>query len=301
MVDQHKFVNKVQEADTQTYVVQHSFSDFEIDARIKSNIAHKGYTTPTPIQDQAITPALEGRDVIGIANTGTGKTAAFLIPLIHKVIQKPSERVLIVTPTRVLAHQIVDELKSFTHSLRIYTTLCIGGTSMLNQKKNLERDPHFVIGTPGRLKDFIQQRSLNLSRFHSIVLDEVDRMVDIGFIKDIRYLISLLPQQRQSLFFSATISEEVKSILDSFVYDPVTISVKTRDTLENIDQDIVKRAGRNKVDVLKEYLQKEGFEKVLVFCRTKWGAQKLSQLLLKEGLQLLLFMEIKCKDSDSVH
>jgi superfamily II DNA/RNA helicase len=164
------------------YVVTHQFSDFEISDSIKKNIAAKGYKIPTPIQDKTIPVILEGHDVIGMANTGTGKTAAFLIPLIEKVLKDRSQKILILSPTRELAAQTRDELASFTYGLQIYSALCIGGANMWRQKEDLRRNPNFVIGTPGRLEDHIRTRSLNLSNFGSVVLDEADHMVDVGFI-----------------------------------------------------------------------------------------------------------------------
>jgi superfamily II DNA/RNA helicase len=202
-----KFIKKavVSEAE-EIFIPKISFADLPIDARLKNNIIKKGYKDPTPIQDGTILPLLEGKDVIGIANTGTGKTAAFLIPLIEKILKNDKEDSLIIVPTRELAQQIQQELRSFTYGLPVYSSLCIGGTSIRNQIYELKRNPHIVIGTPGRLKDLIERNVLRMSFFHSIVLDEVDRMVDIGFIRDIQNLISLLPSNRHSLFLTATIT-----------------------------------------------------------------------------------------------
>ncbi len=268
------------------YVPEHKFEDFALSGQIKKNIVNKNYFSPTPIQDKAIPAILAGNDIIGIANTGTGKTAVFLIPLVEKVFKNSTEKVLIVTPTRELAVQIHDELFGFANGLGICSALCIGGTNIHRQRSQLLQNPNFVIGTPGRIKDLIGQNCLDLSRFASVVLDEVDRMVDIGFIRDIKYLISLLPARRQSLFFSATISPQVQEIIQSFVKNPVTISVKVSDTVENIDQDIVKLTGnQNKVDKLHDLLIQEGFDKVLIFGRTKRGVQKLTNELNSRGFR----------------
>ncbi|PIY94728.1 MAG: ATP-dependent helicase [Candidatus Levybacteria bacterium CG_4_10_14_0_8_um_filter_35_23] len=270
------------------FVAKNAFNDFNICDELKTNIKHKEYNSPTPIQDQTIPAILEGKDVIGIANTGTGKTAAFLIPLIDKVFKNKnrSEKVFILAPTRELAVQINDELKDFTSGMRISSVLCIGGANMYRQKGDLRRNPDFVIGTPGRIKDFIQHRALNLSHFNNVVLDEADRMVDIGFITDIKYFISLLPTNRQSLFFSATISGRVKEILAGFVKNPVTVTVKQHDIEENIRQDIIRTTNKGKkVDQLHDLLTKEGFDKVLIFGRTKWGVQKLADELLNRGFK----------------
>ncbi|MBU2632715.1 DEAD/DEAH box helicase [Patescibacteria group bacterium] len=280
-----RFIEKSENAGSD-FVAKNKFADFDICQQLKTNIQHKEYDSPTPIQDESIPPILEGKDIIGIANTGTGKTAAFLIPLINKVFKNPSEKVFILAPTRELAVQINDELKDFTAGMRISSALCIGGANMHRQKMNLRRNPNFVIGTPGRVRDLIEHRSINLSQFRNVVLDETDRMVDIGFINDIKYFISLLPEDRQSLFFSATVSGKVREIIASFVKNPITVTVKQRETAENIQQDIIKTANRGKkVDQLHDLLIKDGFAKVLIFGRTKWGVQKLADELVDRGFK----------------
>jgi len=270
----------------QEYKANHQFTDFAVSDALKRNIQSRNYSAPTPVQDQAIPAILEGRDLIGIANTGTGKTAAFLIPLIDKVLKDRNQKVLIVAPTRELAAQIRDEFHAFARDLNVYCTLCIGGTNMFRQINDLRRSPSFVIGTPGRIQDLIRTHNLILTGFQSVVLDEADLMVDIGFIQAVREIISLLPRQRQSLFFSATMGEKVREILNSFVVNPVTVSVKTGDTAENVEQKTVKiiDPGR-KVDQLHSMLIKEEFDKVLIFGRTKHGVQKLSDELVKRGFK----------------
>ncbi|MCL5095508.1 MAG: DEAD/DEAH box helicase [Patescibacteria group bacterium] len=268
------------------YLISHSFADFPISADLKRNIFEKGYKSPTPIQDQAIEPILNGKDLVGIANTGTGKTAAFLIPLIDKVLKDRSQKILILTPTRELATQIRDEFSAFSRGLNIDCALCIGGANMSRQKNDLRRNPSFVIGTPGRIQDFLRSRNLSLFDFGSVVLDEADRMVDIGFIHDIENIISFLPKVRQSLFFSATIDGKVREVLSSFVQNPVTVSVKTKETAENIEQNTIRVTDHSrKIDQLHDLLIKEGFEKVLVFGRTKHGVQKLSDELVRRGFK----------------
>ncbi len=274
------------EAET-VYMPQHQFADFSISEELKSNIAAKGYSTPTPIQDQAIGEILAGKDIIGTSNTGTGKTAAFLIPLVEKVFRNKAQRVLIVTPTRELALQITQELREFARGLGLRTALVIGGASMWRQRNDIRQDPHFVIGTPGRLKDVIRGKILSMSQFRNVVLDEADRMVDIGFINDIKYFISLLPTPRQSLFFSATISGKVGEVLRLFVKNPVTISIKKHDAAVNVNQNLVKVVDKyKKVDQLHDLLIQKGFDKVLVFGRTKWGVQKLADELTERGFKV---------------
>jgi superfamily II DNA/RNA helicase len=268
------------------YIPKHKFEDFSIESQLKNNIASKGYVKPTPIQDQSIPFILEGRDIIGIANTGTGKTAAFLVPLIDKVFKDKSQRVLIIAPTRELAVQIGDELRVFANGMGICSVLCIGGANIRKQRSELFRNPNFVIGTPGRIRDFINQRCLNLSQFANVVLDEADRMVDIGFINDIKFFISLLPKKRHSLFFSATISGKVKEIIEPFVTNPVTVSTKDGETAKNVKQEIIKVAGgKPRVDILHDLLIQENFSKVLIFGRTKRGVQKLTNELMVRGFK----------------
>ncbi len=270
--------------EVKAYVATNSFSSLPIDDTLKRNIAAKGYGTPTPIQDQAIPHILDGKDVIGIANTGTGKTAAFLIPLLNEVIKNRQKKVLIIAPTRELAFQIKNEFIEFAQGTGIYCALLIGGTNFYRQRNDLQRNPNFVIGTPGRLRDMINQKSLNLSSFAIVVLDEVDQMVDIGFIEDIKYFIQLMAKERQSLFFSATIGGKIKEILANFVRNPITVSVKKQDLLHNIRHDVVRISDKNsKIDHLHEFLNKKEFEKVLIFGRTKWGVQRLLNELIKRG------------------
>ena len=263
---------------------KNSFASLPINNLLKQNIIDKGYTDPTPVQDQAIPLIIEGKDVIGIANTGTGKTAAFLIPFLDKVVKDRKQKVLIVSPTRELAEQIYDEFRDFEKGMKVYCALVIGGRNMNPQISAIRRNPNFVIGTPGRIKDLIKRNILNLGTFNNVVLDETDRMVDIGFLPEIKYFISLLPNQRQSLFFSATISNKVEDLLYTFVKAPVTISVKKQDTAINIAQDVVKvKRSQSKIDALNNLLIQAEFEKVIIFGNTKWDVQKLTDELSVRG------------------
>ena len=285
-LDPRLFIKKASETLELQNTSSTVFSDYNIIDKLKRNIADHGYLYPTPIQEKAIPFVLQNKDVIGIANTGTGKTAAFLIPLINKAYLNRSERILIVVPTRELAQQILDEFRIFAKGMDLGAVLCIGGANIKRQEMNLHHNPHLVVGTPGRLKDLIERKKLNLSLFHNIVLDEVDRMVDIGFIRDIRYLISLLPRQRQSLFFSATVDGKTKDIVGAFVRGAVTVSVKQQDTAENVEQDVVTVSNKQiKVDVLHDLLIKDEFQKVLIFGQTKWGIEKLTKILLSRGFK----------------
>lgn len=171
--------------------------------------------------------------------------------------------------------------------MNIFSVLIMGGSGTFNQIQGLRKQHDFVIGTPGRIKDLKMRGKLNLANYNNIVLDEVDRMMDMGFINDMRFIISHLPGHRQSLFFSATLPREVLPIVQTFLRNPITISVKSQETAQNIDQDVIKIQGRNKIDVLHNLLTEDGFEKVLVFGRTKWGVEKLSKTLQQRGFRAL--------------
>ena len=286
-IDQARFINKaVITEEVELFVPEHKFSDFLIETQLKMAIKNKGYEMPTPIQDRAIPHILKGQDLVGIANTGTGKTAAFLIPLINKVILNPKESILIIVPTRELAQQIDEELKGFAHGMRIYSVCCVGGTPIGKQISELRFRKSFVIGTPGRLKDLVNRRALNLIHFNTVVLDEADRMLDMGFIDDMRTVMTGMPTNRHTLFFSATLSKEIEKLIGEFLREPVRISVKTSDTAKTVEQDIVRiPRGKNKLDILHDLLNKKEFTKVLVFSRTKHGAERLSKDLEKKGFK----------------
>lgn len=287
--DPSLFMQKVEEqAATETYVPKNMFADFALENQLKLNIVNKGYVAPTPIQDQAIPYLLEGRDVIGTANTGTGKTAAFLIPLINNILTQKTSRVLIIAPTRELAGQIQDEFKSFAVKTGLTSALCIGGASMHFQIKALQNNPTFVIGTPGRLLDLENSNVINFGRYTSIVLDEVDRMLDMGFIKDIKHIIDKLPKKRHSLFFSATLSKELQTVTNSFLKNPIAISVKTRQSAQNVNQEVIKIGDKNKIELLHDLLIKPAYKKVIVFVRTKRAVDKLAKELTARGFTVAL-------------
>ena len=286
-IDPSRFINKaVITEEAEHFIPEHSFNDFQIDLTLKRAIEAKKFEIPTPIQDRTIPYVLKNADVVGIANTGTGKTAAFLIPLIDKVLRNRNERVLIVVPTRELAVQIDTELREFAKGMRIFSVSCVGGVGIGAQIAGLRHSYNFVIGTPGRLKDLIDRKMIPLSLFKTIVLDEADRMLDMGFIGDMRFIVSLMPKGRQTLFFSATISREIEILIKDFCKEPVRISVKTGDTARNVEQDVVKVArGADKLDILHDLLNQKEFSKVLIFGRTKHGAERLSKELLRRGFK----------------
>lgn len=275
-----KFTNKsaVVTEEEPAFVPEHTFADFAVDERLKKNILAKGYDLPTPIQDKAIPHLLLGEDVVGLAETGTGKTAAFLIPLINKVITGEGERVLIMAPTRELAVQIERELAGFARGLGFRGMVAVGGTNIAPQISALRYNPAFVIGTPGRLKDLMERKALNLSSFGTVVLDEADRMLDMGFIDDMRFILSKMLAHRHTLFFSATMSKEIERLIGDFLTKPVIISVRTRDTAKNVDQDVVRvPRGADKFQTLVNLLQDRDCSRVLVFGRTKHGVERLAK------------------------
>ncbi|OGL22068.1 hypothetical protein A2707_01815 [Candidatus Saccharibacteria bacterium RIFCSPHIGHO2_01_FULL_45_15] len=282
-----KFINKaVAKADEIVYESKHKFADFPFGAQLHHNISHKGYVTPSAIQDQAIPHIIEGRDVIGLANTGTGKTAAFLLPIIERqsgISLRPS--VLIVAPTRELAQQIDEQFREFSKGLNLYSALIVGGVNVDRQIRDLKRRPHFIIGTPGRLKDLMQRRILRLDTMTTLVLDEADRMLDMGFLPDIRQIVDAMPRERQTLFFSATITPDIQALVNTFLNNPETVSVRTSETSEHVEQDIIEvRDKSQKIDILTEMLRGEAYDKVLVFGETKFGVQRLSDHLDNSGI-----------------
>ena len=284
--DVSKFINKaVITEEVETFVPEHKFSDFDLLPLLKNNILAKGYETPTPIQDRAIPHILRGEDIVGIANTGTGKTAAFLIPLINKILKDPTQKVLVVAPVRELAVQINEELKEFAKGTGFFSAILIGGANMGAQIRELRHRHNFVIGTPGRIKDHLESGYLDLAQFQTVVLDEADRMLDMGFINDMRFLMAKMSKVRHTLFFSATLSPDIERLIHEFLKTPVRISVKTRDTSKNIDQDVIRIQGKTKFDVLKDLLIQEEFSKTLIFSRTKHGADKLAKALSLVGIR----------------
>jgi superfamily II DNA/RNA helicase len=282
-----KFINKATtKAEEVVYIAKNQFADFPFGNQLHQNIKDKGYVTPSSIQDETIPLIIEGKDVIGLANTGTGKTAAFLLPIIDRqanVHDKPS--VLIVAPTRELAQQIDEQFREFSRGLNLYSALVVGGMNIERQIRDIKRRPHFIIGTPGRLQDLMKRRVLRLDTVTTLVLDEADRMLDMGFLPAIKMIVSELPKERQTLFFSATITADIERLVHEFLNDPVTVSVRTSETSDHVEQDVIEaRDKMHKVEILTELLQKEGYDKVLVFGETKFGVQRLSDHLENSGI-----------------
>jgi superfamily II DNA/RNA helicase len=287
-IDFRRFINKATPpAEVEQYVPNRTFAEFEVHETLKKAIASRNFEHPTPIQDKSIPHILEGKDVIGLANTGTGKTGAFLIPMINKMLANPQEKLLVVVPTRELAIQIQDEFNAFTRGMHLNSIVVVGGANIRPQIERLRSRHNVVIGTPGRLKDLIARKNLHLEKFANVVLDEADRMLDMGFIPDVRLLLSLVAKERQTLFFSATLAPEIERLIQEFLKDPVKISIKTRETAANIDQDIIRvKPGEDKIELLCNLLSKTEFHKVLIFARTKYGADKLAKALHRRELKV---------------
>ena len=281
-IDQRLFVCPAVQAKEVENIIEHSFGDFGMQPELLGRLMTLGYSTPTPIQDKTLEKTFAGRDIIGLADTGTGKTLAFVLPILGKIMQDKAQTALIVAPTRELAVQIRDVIRSLSEGLSIYSCLLIGGSDIRRQIMDLKRRPHIYIGTPGRLLDLYERRVLDLTRTNTVVLDEMDRMLDMGFIKDITKILSYIPKERQTMLFSATIDDRVENIARQFMTDPEKISAKTGATSQNVEQNVVKANG-NKIGVLKGMLQNESFTKVLIFGRTKYGVEKLSIELQKHG------------------
>ncbi len=350
-----QYIRSAKEGDAVVYESKLTFAQMNLHEALKERVERRGYVTPTPIQDQAIPLILEGRDVIGLANTGTGKTAAFLLPVMNKILnsrtdprglpereilktrendqprpirtddsqperedrqergarddrrggrgdRRPREfdrgdrpdfkyliedepKTLIIVPTRELATQIEEEMVAFAPDLRIFSAVCVGGTNMQRQISRLHKVCQIVIGTPGRLLDLIDRGHLDLSKFSTIVLDEVDRMLDMGFIDDVTRIANLIPGHRQSLFFSATMDPKLKPLMNTLLKDPVTISVIQGQTSDYVDQNIVRvEPGETKFSKLLSIVESEPVKKALIFCQRKVDVDDLEFQLRKAGV-----------------
>jgi len=284
--DPSQFINQNPvEVKVQEYVAKHTFADFRLHKEMTRTISKMGLITPTPIQDQIIPEILKGNDVIGLAETGTGKTAAFLIPIIEKTTLDKNRQTLILTPTRELAIQVNDEFMKLSKGLQLYSTTCVGGMNIHPQIKSLRRTNHFVIGTPGRILDLIKKGSFKAERISTVVLDEADRMLDMGFITDIREILSNTPKDRETLFFSATMNTATDKIVNDFMRDPVKISVKKKDVTNSIEQDVVRFNNSNKFKILLDLLKTDEFKKVIIFGSMKHSVEKLSKELASHGIR----------------
>lgn len=273
------------------------FTELGLSAEILRAIEDAGYTTPTPVQTQAIPLILEGRDILAGAQTGTGKTAGFTLPILHRLSNRskpgPSEgrppiRALILTPTRELAAQVEESVRTYGKHLKLTTMVMFGGVNINPQIKGLKSRVDILVATPGRLLDHVSQGTVDLSQVEILVLDEADRMLDMGFIRDIRRVIALLPKKRQNLLFSATFSDEIKTLADGLLTEPAYVEVARRNaTVEAISQRVYIVDRDKKRDVLVHLIEEHRWFQVLVFTRTKHGANALAEKLVKAGIPAL--------------
>jgi ATP-dependent RNA helicase RhlE len=263
-----------------------TFDQFGLAEPLLKALAAEGYTTPTPIQTQTIPPALAGRDIVGIAQTGTGKTAAFALPILQKLFlnrakpQPKACRVLVLSPTRELSAQIADSFRAYGAHMRISTALAIGGVPIGRQQRSVAPGVDVLVATPGRLLDLVQSRSLTLQHVDTLVLDEADRMLDMGFIHIIRKIVQLLPHQRQTLFFSATMPQEIADLAGKMLRNPETVAVTpVSSTVEKVAQRVIHVERAAKPSLLAETLKAENAGRTIVFTRTKHGADKVVRAL----------------------
>ncbi|MFO0991068.1 MAG: DEAD/DEAH box helicase [Hyphomicrobiales bacterium] len=261
-----------------------NFTDLELSAPLLKALAAEGYETPTPIQAQAIPHLLAGRDLLGIAQTGTGKTAAFALPMLQFLAAKPSRpeprscRALVLSPTRELASQIDQSFRTYGRYLRLSHAVVFGGVSINNQIRALQGGVDILVATPGRLVDLLNRRAVNLSKVEIFVLDEADQMLDLGFIHAIRKLVGMLPPKRQNLFFSATMPKEISGLADGMLKNPARVEVApVATTVERVEQRLIHVAQANKPKVLADLLADPQMTRTLVFTRTKHGADKVTK------------------------
>lgn len=285
-IDPSRFVKAAQPVERTVYESENTFDAFPLHKSIAYNLRSNKFYAPTKIQDLSLPHSLDGHDIVGLANTGTGKTAAFLLPMLDTLISKPDSKALILAPTRELALQIQQESRMFSKGARIRDILLIGGTPIHKQARALTQPHNIIIGTPGRMKDLIEQGQLDLSEVHIVALDEVDRMLDMGFIRDIRFILGHVPQERQSLFFSATMNPVIRDLIESFSKNPKTIEATTAETSDNVEQSVRHARDRaHKVEILHDLLEGEGVEKTIIFCETKHYSSRLSTKLNSSGFR----------------
>jgi ATP-dependent RNA helicase RhlE len=266
------------------------FQDLELHAELLDAARNEGYVTPTPIQQKAIPHVLDGRDVLGCAQTGTGKTAAFALPILDHLMRNPlpggTPRVLVLVPTRELATQVGESFQRYAGRSKIRTTVVIGGVDIKRDVRALDAGTEVLVAAPGRLIDLMERGDVSLKDVEVVVLDEADRMLDMGFIQPIRKIIAALPRDRQSLMFSATMPEDIRKLAASFLYDPVSVSVTpVASTAERVEQRVMFVEQPRKLEMLARVLEQDPVERVLVFTRTKHGADRVARKLRPHGVE----------------
>lgn len=279
----HRMINRAQPiAEQKPYIAERNFDQFPINGNLRKALHFKGYSTPTEIQDRTIDAAIAGRDLIGIAQTGTGKTAAFLIPILERYLQSRAPfSTLIMVPTRELAVQVLDEFQSLTKKMKLSAIKVIGGTSLFNDVRALRRNPDVIVGTPGRLNDLFERGELPLEAFSVLVLDEFDRMLDMGFSRDVMRIANGMTNREQTMLFSATVDGSIQNYVDQLVKDPAEVRVTTGTTsAKNIEQDVVYPVqGEDRFDTLVRMLNDNEFERVILFAETRHKVHRLATRL----------------------
>lgn len=286
--DPNLLVKKAILIEESVYTASRSFNQMPINEKIKTNLTRKGFSEPTQIQDETLEYLISGRNLMGIANTGTGKTAAFLIPIIERLLQNPeSFTSLVVVPTRELALQIKEEFISISKGMGLYAACFIGGTNLDRDIDQLKRKNHIVIGTPGRLIDLTQRKALKLQGISVLVLDEFDRMLDMGFIDDIQKMVQLMHNRKQTMLFSASVDKMQGSIINQMVQNPVEVRVSSGTTTsDQVEQDIIKvPVGEDKFKMLRDLMDDKKFQKVLIFAETKRLVDRVNRKLNQSGIR----------------
>lgn len=267
------------------------FDNLGLSENLQRTVTKNGYSEPTPVQAQAIPIIQQGKDLLAAAQTGTGKTAAFVLPLLNEIEKDPTDyqpcspRVLILTPTRELAAQVAENIEMLKGDLPVRVALAYGGVGINPQKKALAKGTDFLVATPGRLLDLIRQRMARLSSTHTLVLDEADRMLDMGFLPDLKRIMKFLPEDRQTLLFSATFSPEIKKLSLQFLNNPESVEVSRNKTAELVRQTFYKVPKTAKADVIRDLIVDNQWNQTLIFTRTKYGADKLCKQLLRDGFK----------------
>ncbi|MBI1768584.1 MAG: DEAD/DEAH box helicase [Bacteroidetes bacterium] len=288
-LDPQLFIKKAVPLTESRYESNRSINDLPVDAKIKTNLIAKGYSKPTEIQDKTLESILNKNNLLGIAQTGTGKTGAFLIPVVHNLIgSKPAFQVLVVVPTRELAVQVEQEFSSMVIGLSMRSSCFIGGTSVGKDIATLRQPVHVVIGTPGRLTDLARQGALRLNNFNTLILDEFDRLLDMGFSRDIQFIVKSMSNRKQTILFSATEEKNQQTLIRELLHQPVEVRVsKGKTTGDHIDQEVVRvEAGETKMEVLLRMVKDRSFQKVIVFAETKRGVSTVRKTLHQSGVRV---------------
>ncbi|MEM1312791.1 MAG: DEAD/DEAH box helicase [Patescibacteria group bacterium] len=292
VLDETIYTQAAQEVEPKKELDQVNFDTYSLSSTIVKALEYRGFTSPTEIQTKTIPVILEGSDLVAISQTGSGKTGSFLIPLLHRTKEDQNKNLnrgaLIVAPTRELALQIDKELRAFDlRKLGLYSQTCIGGADIREQMRRLRKPNHFIIGTPGRLVDLVKREALNLSNIKTVVLDEMDRMLEMGFVEDITWLIEQIKGSKQSLFFSATVNKQVEPVLKKFAPNATYVTVNNPSPSQFVEQSAIKvQQGQSKLEIISEYLERDEVVKAIIFINTKSEVEKVANNLARQGFEV---------------